>query len=216
MFNLNKFNPFNKKSKEIEVKVEPISYEREYSNEHGFLLNPGDLGDFMKFQVRGNPEGYIHALNSYGYLDTSVGEYLNELISDSNYEIYTKSIYSDDMESVFNEGIRCLGNSTSGFGNVPKSIESINLDNTISPQYDLTTIVDDVKKNYGISQGSNPINGTVIIKIPKDISKEDKFYYNDSSNTFNIRPDFIDCFIQTNENHVAKNITFNNINDKTL
>ena len=202
--------------KEKKLLKEEAQIQRQYSEEHGFLLNINDLREFMRYQARGFEDNFVNRINEKGYLSPEIGEYLESLVNDPNDEVYIKSIHSSHAEPIFEEGIRCFNNLTSGFANVPTSVEKVNLDSTISKGFDLVSVVYSVKRNYGISQGGNPIDGTLILTIPKGTEKEDLLYYNDESNTFNIRPEYIACFIQTNEKRDVRNIYYNEGYNKNI
>ena len=196
-------------------------YEREYSETNGFQLNFGDLDNWtLQYLQNGffNNDmlnNMITHSNTTGYIPLEVGETLVNYLKDEQQETFIKTIHSNNLESIFEEGIRCLGNSTSGFGNVPKNINDISLEHTIKPQKMITELLGSVKLAYTTSQGNNPIDGTLIIQIPKDIPKEEIFYFNYNSNTFNIKPDFIKGFVSTNEYQIVSKMVLPN-NEKTI
>jgi len=93
----------------------------------------------------------------------------------------------------------------------------VSLENTITRIDDLTSLVRSVKSNFGLSQGGNIIDGTIIMQIPRGIPKEELLYYNEQTNTFNIKPEFIVGFLPVNENHIVGDFIYNNKdNNKTM
>lgn len=188
---------------------------RSESTEHGFQLINSDNGVYSNNRFsKEQSKAFINNINSYGYLDCETGNALKEMIDDPNYITYTKSINSYDVDSIFEEGVRCLGNTTSGCGTSPNSIDSIELGNTVSIQTDLPFLINDIKNHYGISQGGNPIDGTIIINVPRDISKEEIFYYNNESSTYNIKPEYITGFLPVDKNSVVGEFQFRKSNIK--
>ena len=77
----------------------------------------------------------------------------------------------------------------------PQTIADIDLGNTVTKVEDLYTLTTILKGANGISQGGNPIDSTVVLKVPKGISIDDMVYYNGTQ--FSIKPDFIEEFIGT-------------------
>lgn len=204
-----------------DTSVPVIQYEREYSEVNGFQLNFGDLDEWTLESLKaGNiPQeaitNMINYANNTGYIPPEVGEFLVACLKDTEQETYIKTIHSKDMKSIFEEGIRCLGNSTSGFGNVPRSIDEISLQHTIKSPNMITELLGSIKLAYTKSQGNNPIDGTLIIQIPKNIPKEEIYYFNENSNTFNIKPEFIKGFVSTNEQQIVSDMIYPT-NEKTM
>ena len=201
--------------------VPTIQYQREYSEANGFQLNFGDLDNWtLQYLQTGffnndMVNNMIKHSNTTGYIPLEVGETLVSLLKDEEQETYIKTIHSSNLKSIFDEGIRCLGNSASGFGNVPRNINDISLEHTIKPQKMITELLGSIKLAYTKSQGNNPIDGTLIIQIPKNIPNEEIFYFNDSSNTFNIKPEFIKGFVSTNEYQIVSEMIYPT-NEKTM
>ena len=167
-------------------------------SEHGFQLNVEDLGDFYKAKHKSGffsdeqIDNMLNSVNSKGYMDEETGEFLKSLFEDNDCKIYIKTIDSSDADSIMQEGIRCLGTTTSGYGTIPKNIMDINLDNTVTDVTDggLLELIQRLKGANGISQGGNLIDGAMIIKVPKDIPYEDIFKYNDALDLYNIDPKY--------------------------
>jgi len=192
--------------------------ERTISPEHGFQLTENDFGAYLNnFLFHEQKKKIIDDINNMGYMDPEVGITLKNIIDDQNYDTYIKSVHSNDADSITSEGIRCLGTSTSGYNTVPNNINDVSLENTITRIDDLTSLVRSVKSNFGLSQGGNIIDGTIIMQIPRGIPKEELLYYNEQTNTFNIKPEFIVGFLPVNENHIVGDFIYNNKdNNKTM
>lgn len=75
----------------------------------------------------------LNIVNQKGYLSERTRAYLSSIFR--NNDIYIKTVYSSNVNSIMNEGIRCLGSSTSG--------RSANLSSTYSIQLnDIITKID--------------------------------------------------------------------------
>lgn len=200
-----------KKRKE---KLAFLNHERTISKEHGFELNITDFGPWYKERIESDffnavqINDMLSSINQKGYLDEKIGSYLSSIFNSGN-NIYVKTVYSSDVDSIMEEGIRCLGTSTSGFGLSPKKVSDVNLKNTITMVDGMFDLVVTLKNAYGISQGMNPINGTIILSIPKEISINEILYFSDRSNCYCIKPKYIDCFIEVDENKVVSAPIFN-------
>lgn len=175
--------------------------------DHGFKLTIDDAGAYLKnFLSASQLRERVHNINNIGYMHISTGNMLKSFIKNSEYDTYVKSVHSSDIDSIMEEGIRCLGNSSSIGSTNPNNITDISLQHSITKVDDLTILVELVKKHNGFSQGFNKIDGTIILQIPKNISKQELFCYNETSKTYNIRPDFIIGFIPVDENHNVKGL----------
>lgn len=192
-----------------------IAHDRVISENNGFQLNFGDLDHWTikrlkdGFYTEEALNNMINNTNNTGYMPIDLGEELVTLLKDETVNTYIKTIHSNDLESIFNEGIRCLGNSTSGFNNVPKETNEVFLGDSIQVVPETIQLFSIVKSAYGINQGGNIIDGTLIIQIPNNTIKNEIVYFNESTNTFNIKPKFIKGFIKTTENKVVSEMIHN-------
>ena len=59
-------------------------------------------------------------------MSPEVGFALKSMIDDKEYGTYIKSVHSKDIDSIMEEGIRCLGNSSSVSTFNPESIKNNN------------------------------------------------------------------------------------------
>ena len=203
---------FSKNS--TDVNIGEINKIREYNQENGFQVTEADFGPLYSFYAKSGffskeqTKNMIENINSQGYISEDVGSYLDTLF-DGESDIYIKTVHSNDVDSIFREGIRCMGNTTSGFGEVPTSIENVELENTVTKLDGLFELVTRIKNAKGISQGGNPIDGTLIIKVPKGTNLKDSLVWNNQTKTFNINPDTISSFIPLN-NEAAVSLKLNN------
>ena len=172
---------------------------------HGFQLHPSDLSEYLRnFLTKDQANKMIKNINSSGYLSDETGRFLKELLSNNDYDFYIKSIHDTQVESIFGEGIRCYGTtSLIGITN-PASIEEVNLNNTIEKMTELPVLISRIKGNNGYSQGGIKINGTLILRIEKGTSKEEILYFNDASQTYNIKPSYIVGFLPVDEEMCVK------------
>lgn len=207
----------NVEETKVEVKTNKLFNTVSYNVDpvHGFQINQDSFGGFFKSKIESGffssqqIETMLNRVNSKGYVSESTGKYFSELFSSEDYDIYVKTIHSNDLTSIIQEGVRCLGTSTSGYGVAPTSVSGVNLDNTVTKVdgvYDLFTTL---KGANGISQGMNPIDGTLILKVPKGTDKKDILYFSESSGTYCIKPEYIDCFSAVDENGVVSEPVFN-------
>ena len=192
---------FDSGNLDIKTKVEDNNINEAVQNiidsEHGFQLNMNDLGDFYKhgletgFFDKKQIENILEGINSYGYIDENTGKFLKELMQDDS-RIFIKTVHSRDVDSIMDEGIRCLGTSTSTGTNVSKAINDINLNNTVTDisKEGLMGLISKLKNSNGFSQGLNPIDGAIIIKIPKDAKIDDILKYNSELGLYNIDPKY--------------------------
>lgn len=178
------------------------SYVRNYSTEHGFQVGADDFGDgWLSVQIKNGfikqeqLNNMISNLNNKGYIGTDAGKYIDNVF-DGNSDVYLKTVHSSDVNSIFEQGIRCLGTSTSGFGTAPLDISEISLENVVTKVEGIYDLVALLKNSNGISQGGNPIDGAVIIKVPKGAQVSDMVYFNNDTNTYCINSGFIDSFLQ--------------------
>jgi len=182
---------------------------RKVDEVHGFQLNNSDLGEYLSnFLDEENAKNLLNNLNSVGYLSNEIGMNLKVLLENPDYDLYIKSVHDSQLDSIFSDGIRCYGTSSSLSTINPDTIDKIKLNNTITKIMDFPILISNIKGNYGFSQGFNMINGTLILQIPKNSSKNDILYYNEDSNTFNIKQTYIIGFLPVDENQ--------NVNDWIL
>lgn len=191
------------------------SYVRNYSTEHGFQVGADDFGDgWLSVQIKNgfiNQEqlnNMISNLNNKGYIGIDVGKYIDNVF-DGNSDVYLKTVHSSDVNSIFEQGIRCLGTSTSGFGTAPLDISEISLENVVTKVEGIYDLVALLKNSNGISQGGNPIDGAVIIKVPKGAQVSDMVYFNNDTNTYCINSGFIDSFLQCDSYGTIDSPVFN-------
>lgn len=184
-----------------------IIVERNFDPNHGFQLIKDDASTYLKsFLLPAQLKERINNINNFGYMSQEVGITLKSIIDSKEHDTYVKSIHSKDLDSIFEEGIRCLGTTSSQATTNPNTIEDISLQNTITKVEDLTILVELAKKHNGLSQGFNPIDGTMILQVPKGIDKKDLFYYNENTQTYNIKPIYITGFVPVDENHTVKGL----------
>ena len=65
-------------------------------------------------------------------------------------------------------------------------------------------LVSRIKGNNGYSQGGMSINGTLILQIKKNTSKEEILYFNEDTQTYNIKPSYIIGFLSVDEEMCVK------------
>jgi len=211
-------------NKAIDIDVNNQTITNIMDSEHGFQLNEDDLGGFFKAKHK---QGFfsdeqinnmLESVNSKGYIDENTGRFLKSLFEDENSTIYIKTINSKDANSIMDEGIRCLGSTTSGYGDIPKNISDINLDNTVTNVTDggLYELITRLKGANGLSQGGNPIDGAIIIKVPKDTPIENIFKYNDKLGLYNIDPKYNVGFIGCDSNGVLDSSKIPNTGKKVV
>lgn len=186
---------------------------------HGMQLTKDDFAGFYKARIESGffteqqVNNMLKIVNSKGYISSEAGEYYSNLCENSEYDVYIKTIHSSDLTSIMQEGVRCLGTSTSGYGFAPSDISDISLENTVTTVDGTYDLISTLKNANGISQGGNPINGTLVLKIPKGSSLADIIYFNEATNTYNIKPEFIDSFSAVDQNGVVSEPVFNNVNE---
>lgn len=131
---------------------------------NGFQLNNSDLSEYLRnFLTKEQANTMLKNINSVGYLSNDIGLTLRQLLLDEEYDLYIKSIYDTQVESIFNEGIRCYGN-TSLIGLLnPTSIDEVDLNNTIEKISEFPVLISRIKGNNGYSQGGIRTNGTLIL-----------------------------------------------------
>ncbi len=204
-------------SKKSNIQTNYTNIPNTISNEHGFQLNMSDLGAFYSAKLQ---QGFFSSeqinsilqnINNFGYLDAQTGFTLKSLFDGSS-DIYIKTIYTNDIKSINYEGIRCLGTTTSSVGTVPTNIGDINLENTVTKVDGMLELVQRLKHSYGLSQGSNYINGAVILRIPKGTNSNNVFRYNNNLNLFNIDPKYNFGYIACDQNGNLSNLYSQNIN----
>lgn len=196
-------------NKNIYLNNNMTNIERTISPEFGFQLIKSDLSPYLQnFLTKGQKKERLEMINNYGYLSNETGLILKDMIDDPNYDTYLKSVHSKDIDSIMEEGVRCLGTTSSISTTNPKSIDEIALEETVSKVDDLTILIDAVKSDYGLSPAFNPIDGSIILQIPKDVTKEEMFCYNENSSTYNIKPEFIVGFLPVNEEHKVSDFIY--------
>lgn len=184
-------------------------------SEHGFQLNVDDMGDFYKANIKNGfftneqVENMLKQVNSKGYIDEITGQKLKNLFTGDS-DIYIKTVNSADVDSIMDEGIRCLGNSTSGGNAAPNIIENIDLDDTMTKVTNggLYELLIRLKNSNGLSQGSNLIDGAMIIEIPKGSSLEEILKFNPELGIYNIDPKYNLGFIGCDEKGILDGSKF--------
>ena len=179
-----------------------IVEERPISKEHGFQLTKEDYGVYLRhFLPKEISKDRIISINQKGYMSEETGASLKALIDDPEHDIYIKNVRSSQIESIMNEGIRCLDSTSSLPTLNPDTIDKVYLEHTVTEIDDLTMMVEHVKGNNGINVAGNIIDGTMILKVPKGTTKEELLYYNSDTNTFNIHPNYIVGFLPVDKEH---------------
>ena len=184
---------------------------------HGFQLSKDDLSVYLKnFLSKDQAEMMLKNINSSGYLSDEIGKSLRELFLNDNYYLYIKSIHDTQIESIFTEGVRCYGTtSLIGLTN-PSSTNEVDLNNTIEKITELPILISRIKGNNGYSQGGIRVNGTLILQIEKNISKEEILYFNEDTQTYNIKPSYIVGFIPVDEQKNVKGWIYTNNAEKKV
>ena len=184
---------------------------------YGFQLDNSSFGEFFKAKIESGfftseqVKLMLERVNSKGFISENSGKYYTQLFEEGEYDIYVKTVHSSDISSIMSEGIRCLGSSTSGYGGAPTSVSDINLGNTVTKVDGTYDLFSTLKSANGISQGMNPIDGTIVVKVPKGIDVNDIFYFNESTNTYNIKPEYVDSFSAVDSNGVVSDPLFNDM-----
>ena len=196
--------------------------EHNVDSTHGLQVDINDMGQFYQsrlesgFFTQQQIDNILSTVNNKGYISSEAGRYYSSLFEDDGYDIYIKAVNSSDVKSIMDEGIRCLGTSTSGIGSNPTDISQIKLANTVTKVDGLYDLVGTLKSSFGISQGMNPIDGTMIIKVPKNSSIDSIVYFNHDTNTYNILPEYVDSFNAVNQDGIVSEPIFNEISTPTL
>lgn len=179
-----------------------------FNENNGYQLNASDITDqsIYHYLKSEQVQNIISDINQQGFMSLETGQYLQNLLADQNYDIYIKTINSQDLTSINQSGIYCNGNVTSGFGNAPITVADINLENTITKVDNMIDLVRTIKNANGLSQGLNPIDGTLIIKIPKGASIDQFVYYNQDAQVYCIDPSYIEGFLQVDQNKSVSDI----------
>ena len=210
----------------IDSDIPSSSVIREIDDIHGYQLNESDIAGFYKsrldsgFFTKEQIDKMLDNINNKGFLSKETGEYISNLFEDPNYDVYVKTINDMDLDSIKEKGLYCNNYATSIGGSAPKSIDDINLDATVTRVDNVIDAINTVKNANGLSQGMNPINGTLVLKIPKDAKLEDLIYFDETEGVYLIDPKYIDSFLGVDENGVVDkvitdintDITFNNNN----
>lgn len=191
---------------------------RIYSDENGFQVTQDDFAGIYKkyaesgFFSKDQINTMINNVNGKGFIGEYAGKYIEKLFN-GDYDVYFKTVYSSDVDSIMDEGIRCLGSTTSGFGSFPTDVSEINMENTVyqaSGIYDLTSAI---KNANGISSGGNPTDGTMIVRVPKGMELKNLLYFNEKSKCYCIMPEYCDSFFKVSSDGIVSDPVFNNIND---
>lgn len=199
-----------------------IELERVIDENYGFQVNKNDMGEFYRTKLESGYftenqiQNMLDIVNKRGYISNDAGNYYASLFEEPNYDIYVKTVYSSDVDSIMQEGLRCLGSFTSGCGLPPKTISEINMENVVTQVSSLHDLIVTLKSAIGFSQGLNPINGTIIVKIPKGMKISEIVYFNEVSGFFCIKPRFIACFSKVDENGVVSEPRFYDDGDEVL
>ncbi len=219
-FDIGRF--FNKSSSETHADIDS-QIVRKIDDTHGYQLNETDITGFYKsrlesgFFTKDQIEKMIDNINNKGFLSKETGEYISNLFEDPNYDVYIKTINDMDLDSIKEKGLYCNNYATSIGGSAPKTIDDISLDATVTRIDNVIDAINTVKNANGISQGMNPINGTIILKIPKGANIEDLVYFDQAEGVYLIDPKYIDSFLGVDENGVvtgaSDNLTHINQND---
>ena len=182
-----------------------ISNRQEMDSKHGFQLSKKDLSDYLRnFLSKEQSEMMLKNINSSGYLSDEIGKSLRELFLNDNYDFYIKSIHDTQIESIFSAGVRCYGTTSLIGTSNPSSIEEVDLSNTIEKITEFPVLISRIKGNNGYSQGGICINGTLILQIEKGSSKEEILYFNEDTQTYNIKPSYIIGFLPVDEQKNVK------------
>ncbi|MBQ2872654.1 MAG: hypothetical protein IJE89_01480 [Bacilli bacterium] len=189
---------------------------------HGLQVDISDMGSFYESKLKSGfftqqqIDTILSNTNNKGYISPEAGNYYSSLFEDGEYDIYVKTVNSSDVSSIMSEGVRCLGTTTSGYGSTPTDISQVKLINTVNKVDGLYDLVNVLKSSFGISQGMNPIDGTLIIRVPKGVSIESIVYFNQDTNTYNINPEYVDSFSAVDENGIVSEPIFNEVGVEVL
>ena len=146
--------------------------------DHGFQLTKKDIQDavpdswFKMWEKNGQLDEILDKVNKKGYINADMEKFIKQLMNDDEIDIYIKTVHSNDVDSIF-DGIRCYNNTTSGMGKVPTTFDEVQLDATITKVESLYELITILKNAEGLSQGGNPIDGTVILAYPKGLSAKE-------------------------------------------
>lgn len=184
--------------------------EKGVESPNGFQLSEADLGDYLSsFLSKQQKESMLKNINSVGYLSYETGAQLKAFFNNPDYDLYIKSVHDSFVESIFNEGIRCYGNTSVLATTNPQSLDEVSLENTVTKMDLFPMLISNIKNNNGMSQGFSTINGTLIIMIPKNTPKEEILYFNAETKTYNIKPIYVVGFLPVDENNMVKDWVFN-------
>lgn len=185
------------------------NHNNDYNETYGFQLNHSDLDDYLNRYLSDEQKRmFLNRINFLGYLSYDVGQKLKDLFNNSSYDLYVKTVHSSQIHSIFSEGIRCLGKSSSLNTTNPTSVSEVNLDNTITKVDDFPSFIFNIKCSNGLSQGSIQIDGTIILQIPKGIEKTELLYFNEITKTFNINPSYIVGFLPVDSKNVVSDFIY--------
>ena len=193
----NDVNETNNASDYNQGTVSSNSDNRIYTDENGMQCTKDDFGPNPKKFF----DGELKFWNGKGYIDEQTGAYLESLF-DGEHDVYIKTIHSRNLDSIYSEGIYCNNNSTLGFKENPKSVEDVNIYNTVTEVdslFELTCILKSATAN-GVSQGGYLIDGTLIIVVPKGTDLHQYVYESDISNSLCLSPEIISSFVPVDSN----------------
>lgn len=163
---------------------------------HGFQLDMTDLSSYLRnFLTETQATTMLNYINLTGYLSLDTGEFLREMANDETSALHIKSVHSANIDSIFEQGIRCMGTSSSLATLTPRNIDDIVLENTVTRVKEFSQLISLIKGNNGYRQGGNTIDGTLILKIPKDLPIDEIVYYYNDTDTYNIHPQYIVGFL---------------------
>ena len=209
------------KNKMLEIKIkhrftEELKHEPPSSAENGYKLSVDTIlkEEFPTYFIS-QLDNYIKTIkdiNQTGFVSVEIGEMLENLMYDksgkkSNNQLYIKTIHSRDLDSIFNEGIRCFGSMSSLGSAPPTKLSNVVLTNTISPINSMMIMISALKNTTFFSAGLNPVNQTLILSIPKNLTKSDILYWNEKSKTFNVKPEFIIGSAPISKDSIVKELT---------
>lgn len=191
---------------------------RTVSDEHGFQLNLDDARrdkEFMNsFSIDGGSvhrlENFINNINTKGFLSYETGAILEKCIQDNDSDLYTATAHSDNLETIFANGIPCFYREPT----LPE-LDKICITLTARKRTELITTVLGIKDAHSLLGFNKDTNGTVLLKIPKNYSNKDILYFDQENQTYNIKPEFIIGFLPVDDKHnVGELITRENINQQ--
>lgn len=173
---------------------------------HGFRLLIDDLSEEFKANFKKEEEIHqkLYTINNLGYISVEAGAKLKEIYDDPNYDLYTKGINENQLETLLNDGIPCMVVDPQTINNNPYIVNQIPYQGFMTKINDILLLFEIVKKNCGLTQGNNLIDGTLVIQIPKNAVNSDVLYFNKNTNTYNIKPEYLKGFLPVNHSNVVR------------